>query len=604
MGFGDIAAQTPGWSTLFAEKPKPVKPAAFDPKRPNWKGYEHRPVLRIADRFSQRVWLSYEVSAAIQAHGSQEGVRAAVKPTAGGYHVDWPEGDARTTRVFTITARTGEWPRGYVDGAPDGMAEMAALREIWNLYLSGTIDRSEWRLEFFLPDEPVDKDGLGDALWEVVPQGLAPQRAAGIQDWRFTLRLEAVERLDHQGVKAFRRGRKKDKEKKKSLWDRLRDAEQFLADNSFDAWFFKYQLLLGPLVRIKQAEERLLSFVQGWNRGIHEFVGYPAALLGGMVGDYNALLAEFERDDIAEDAIRDQKRSDWRALTERRRKVVRMRNAAAVNASTTAQPLGTTGDRQGARAGGGEALPSALQAANSTLLSDQRARADRPGAGGRRNAEVSTRMVYVGPGQTLAALAPAGFTTLDILQLNPDLEWPFVDGSRRRPAGYAPGPGEGRVAYQGDAVRVPVRASSAPAAVNAEAMGATRANEDERLFGRDLLVDEETRSLVFDPATNDLQTVVGVDNLLQRLRHALVMPLGSLRSAPDVGSYLLAEDNQWATDTGNRLDAIAVRRTVQNDPGIADVGGVVIRVEDGVRNVSFEATAIGATPVGRVTFAV
>jgi len=43
---------------------------------------------------------------------------------------------------------------------------------------------------------------------------------------------------------------------------------------------------------------------------------------------------------------------------------------------------------------------------------------------------------------------------------------------------------------------------------------------------------------------------------------------------------------------------------VQNDPGIADVGGVVIRVEDGVRNVSFEATAIGATPVGRVTFAV
>lgn len=602
--FDDFVKSTPGWGVLFGDKPKKVKPAAFDPKRPNWKGYNHFPTLRIVDRKTGAVAWIYEIRSAIQAYSSQEGARATIKPTAGGYHVDWPEGDASTTRVFTFTARTGEWPRGYANDMPDGMAEIAMMREAVDSYLR-ELDRAEYRMELFNPDEPVDEHGKGDALWEVVPQQFAPQRAAGVQDWRFTLRFEAVERLD-MAKAGLKRAKIDDKKKKDSFWDKLRAAEQFLADNSFDAWFFKYQLLLGPLVRIKQAEGRLLSFVQGWMRGAHEFLGYPAALLSSMVDDFEALVAEFENGPggIGSDGW-DQWgawRSDWRALTHRKREVKRLRNSGAVNASTSAQALGTTGDRQGGRIGSGEALPSAMQAANAAALADARRRGGTPGA--RRSAENGTIVVNVGPGMTLDSMTPAGFTRLDLLQLNPDLEWPYVDGSRMRPEDYAPAPGDPRVAYLGDAVRVPVPSRVGPAAVNAEALGVSRASEDERIFGRDLLVDEETRSLVLDPATNDLQTVVGVDNLIQRLRHRLVTPLGSLRSAPDVGSYLLAEDNAWATDTGTRLDAIAVRRTVQADPGIADVGRVDVVVENGARLVSFEADAVTSTPVGRVTFAV
>lgn len=601
--FNDFVASTPGWSTLFGDKPKKAHPSAFDPKRPNWKGYEHRPVLRIVPIIPGGEIIAHEFSAAIQATSSQDGARASIKPTAGGYHVDWPEGDASTTKVFTISARTGEWPKGYADKAPDGMAELAMIRALIDVYLREK-DKAGWRLEFFNPDAPVDKDGKGDALWSVVPQGFTDQRAAGIQDWRFTLRFEAVERLDAAGA-GFKRAKIEDKKKKDSFWDKLRAAEKFLADNSFDAWFFKYQLLLGPLVRIKQAEGRLLSFVQGWMRGAHEFLGYPAALLSAMVDDFEALVTEFENGPggVGSEGW-DQWgawRSDWRALTGRKREVKRLRNAGAVNASTSAQPLGTTGDRQGGRLGSGQALQSALQGANAAALEDARRRG-RPG--NRRDGETGTIVVHVGPNMTLDSMVPRGFTRLDLMQLNPELEWPYVDGSRMRPVGYDPPPGAARVAYQGDPVRVPVQSPVGQAAVNAEALGVTRGSEDERIFGRDLLVDEETRSLVLDPATNDLRTVVGIDNLIQRLRHRLVMPLGSLRSAPDVGSYLLAEGNAWATDTGTRLDAIAVRRTVQDDPGIESVGAVNVRVEDGERLVTFEAEAVSSTPVGRVTFAV
>ena len=81
-----------------------------------------------------------------------------------------------------------------------------------------------------------------------------------------------------------------------------------------------------------------------------------------------------------------------------------------------------------------------------TALEDARRRGR---FGGRRDGETGTIVVHVGPNMTLDSMVPRGFTRLDLMQLNPELEWPYVDGSRMRPAGYNPAPGAARVAYQG-----------------------------------------------------------------------------------------------------------------------------------------------------------
>jgi hypothetical protein len=236
---------------------------------------------------------------------------------------------------------------------------------------------------------------------------------------------------------------------------------------------------------------------------------------------------------------------------------------------------------------------------------------DRRPMAAQANARLGSRMVAVGPGQMLEDLVPSGFIDLDILRMNPDLTYPYVDGTRQRPDGEEPPePGAFRVAYQGDLLRIPDTGGGAAATARGADPGAARAmhpaeDEDARVFGVDWYVNPETRAWEFDPATNDVRTIQGVPCLLQRLRHSLIIPLGTLRADPTVGSYLLAESQgRWGSDLQNRLNRIAVARTIRQDPAIAAVRRVRVALFNGRMDVSFEADTVAGTPLGRQALAV
>lgn len=591
--------------------PKEVVPASFDPQRPNFRGYdEHRMLFRVVRKSKpDKPVLEHALVLRPTRYSRAPRVRLAVHATAGGYHVDMPSGDARGLVDYIIEGTTGLWPQGRRDGKPDGMAAVHALRALFDAFLQPEIDgvpRDEYQLEFVNPDEPVSKtDAVGDCAYIVIPSQTAVETtrsATSSQLWRYTIRLSAIARL-----KGKERQRLKSTEKKRSLFDRALDLIGDLQDFSFDRVFAQYQQLAQPLLRIRAGLADIRRFVEGWAQGIDTFAAYNVNLLESIVGELRGIVAVFGDEYGASPSDRFGSQAQaLRGVEAVQRSLERMRNAALTTPGVMFSGVSDGGSVLGARTGI-RGVASPMQAANATVrLSPADQRDGRPRIA-RAGVDLASSLATVGPDETLEDFVPPGFSDIDFLRLNPDLVWPFIDGRRTR-EGAAPGPGEARVAFVGEVVRVPLgfgataavaRGESPPAA---HAIGAGRETDDELTFGRDLLVDPETRSLVLDPTTGDLTTLAGAPNLVQRLRHMLAMPVGALHYAPDIGSYVAAEaKSRWASDMQTRLLALAVQRTVLQDPGIQSVRDVEVRVENGAAHVSFEAETIRGTPLGRLT---
>lgn len=612
------AGGIPFLDELLYGKPVDVKPSAFDPKRPNLRGYDTRALFKLVDARTKQTVMAVLLPHRARAINRIPEVRLALHATAGGYHVDRPRTSAHGIVHYVITGSSGVWPEGRQDGKPDGMSVIHGLKRLFDAFANEEIDgrpASDFELVFINPDEPVsEEDTVGDSAYVVVPERslVELQRNAGAaQTWSYTIRLACIARSDEEFFRVAQ-----DKEKERNLFEKILDFIGALDRYSFDVLFAKYQKLISPLLRVKAAVADVRRFTEGYARGIRTFVGYNVGLLGSLKDDLDGLLSLIKGDEASPDRLRspeDRFGNDGpvlRRTQDIKLRVQRLEQAMRTSPAVLSPDLSVPGDRVGPRAGL-DGQPSPLQSAVlRRRLSPHDQRTRRPQAA-RPGARLGSRVVTVAWGQTLDDLVPPGFTDLDVLQLNPDLEYPYVDGSQERREGDPlPQPGQFRVAYAGDQLRVPTESAHLASTARGAAPGASQAlapreSEDERIFGRDFFVNPDTHALELDPATGDIRTIGGTANLVQRLRHALLIPLGSLRHAPDFGSYLLAEaQGRWGTETQNRLNAIAVASTIRQDPGIAAIRRVRVSTGDGLTHVSFEADTVAGAPLGRLALAV
>lgn len=579
---------------------------AFDPKHPNGLGYELRMIFRIVPRGGGPVLATHGVLAHVEQYSVQPQVRMAMHATAGGFEVDMPEHDARGLVNITMSGNSGVWPNGRGRGAMDGMAWLRGLQQFFDEWAAPTVcglPRDQVEMELVLTDAPVSAtDPAGDSLFVVVPNQSMPgynRSARRTAVYGFDLRLLAYKR--RHGAAREKLAKKR---KNLSFFQKLLALIRKLNQYSFDQMFSRYQQLIAPALQGIAAANDLKLFLTGYIEGASTFIGYNMNLLASTIEIFSS--AEQSITDALGLNEGDRFGTDGtllRGFANMRRELTRSWNALGVHEGIRSHAGASAPDEIGPGSGKQVGAQAPLGAANDggrLGLWDLD-----EGASPFHNTEQTGALTAtVTAGDTLERLRPAGFTDIDVIRLN-RLRWPFIDGSRPRPDDDPmPPPGAQRVLYQGETVLLPSRTAPVSTAVRADVAAVSREDDDERLFGVDLYVNPETRALEWDPQTGDLRLVGGLDNLLQALRHMLIVPVGSLAYAPDLGSYLLAESQGvWATDLQTRLNAIAVRQTLAQDPRVASVDRVTVTTGDGATRVEFDLTAIDGVGRGRLALA-
>ncbi len=582
-----------------------VRPRAFDPDAPNLSGYDLRMIFRIVDRDTFEVLRELAVLGHVESYNRQPGVRLAVHPTAGGFTVDLPETDARGLEYHTMRGSSGVWPDGRGAGKPDGMAWLRALElffaEILQPIVAGR-PREQVELEWFNPDAPISGDDpAGDSLFVVVPhQSTVPttRNARQASTYGWTVSLCAYKRRQASARELQRRA-----EAELGFYAKLLRGVQALNRYSFDQMFSRYQQTIAPFTQGVAAVGDVRHFLEGYAQGVNTFVAYNVNLFNDAVQELAALTVNLDEtlgvnqgDRFGPDG------PVLRAFENMRRDLTRTWAAVAQREGVRAPSL------DGDDAIGPTAGTAAQGLRPPTALANTRARLGLPdldrGTGRQALGALSlgARQAAVTPGATLDRLRPSGFTDIDLIRLN-RLRWPYIDSSRTRPSDDPPPrPGDRWVAYLGETVLIPARHDAGGATGAADAVGGQLgADRDERIFGVDIYVDPETRALAWDPDVGDVRTIGGVPNLLQALWSCCVVPLGALHYAPDLGSHLHRESQgKWATDLQVRLNAVAAKRTLEQDPRVRSVDRVTVVARSGVFDVDFELTTIDGVPRGRL----
>lgn len=579
--------------------------AAFDPEHPNGNGYELPMVLRLVARDGGAVLRQLVILAHVEQYSITPQVRMAVHATAGGFEVDMPEHDARGLVTINLSGNTGVWPIGRGAGKPDGMAWLRALQQFFEQWCQPTVcglPRDQVEMELVVADAPVSAaDPAGAGLYIVVPNQQLPdysRTARRTAVYAFSIRL-----LAYRQRSASARAKLRIKRGELSWYQRLLALEMFLNQYSFDQMFLRYQQLIAPALQGLAALNDVKHFLRGYVQGVSTFVGYNVGLLNALVGDItgieqtiNDALGLNEGDRFGADG------AVLRGVADLRRQLARTTHALITRQGLRGRSGGGSPDEIGpgvSRQIGAVASPLTTHASDSRRLAPwQLDRGDvrfgQPEALGAVYATVTA-------GDTLERLRPTGFTDLDVIRLN-RLRWPFVDGSRPRPeSDPAPAPGDQRVLYLGEPILLPSTIAPASPVARADVAAEGVETDEARIFGVDLRVDPETRNLEWDPATGDLATVAGLDNLAQTLRHLLLMPAGSLPYAPDVGSQLEREaGGTWSTAARTRLLAIMTRQTLAQDPRVASVERVAVEVGEGVTDVEFDLITVDGVARGRL----
>jgi hypothetical protein len=622
---------------LGLNKPKKIRPNAFDPQAPNRRGYPLHMEFRLVRREPWKIVRQHQIEMVVTSYQRLPELRATIHPTAGGFHVDMPEGDALGLVHYVIQGVAGLWPGGSRPGHPetgkgDGQAQLYALQALFYDFTKGTIDgrpRDEFQIEFLNFDEPVTaEDKVGHSAYVIIPERSlveTTRSATRPQVWTWTLRIAGLAEAKGEAYAL-----KRDKEKKKSWLDKILgffDAvDDFTTAYSFEALFSKYQRLMAPFVRVQDSIGRTRAFLEGWANGTKTFVDYHKALFDRTATDLAGMVAVFTREEYdaraasGEDLTMGQAGpnsrfggGEARSVDAMRRAVDRVRFGARVQVGQSASALQAPGDEVGARgldlAMRGPASPLEIAAASSALPARDRL-AERPRAA-QAGQSLASVAAIVRPGDTIERFIPPGFTVFDVIRVNPGLVWPFVDGGRLRPGGAERpvDPREEWVAYIGDQLYVPATEGPPPQVSGQDSPQAARARRlddpDERLFGRDLRIDPETRTIEFDAAVGDLRTVAGKDNLVQRLDTLCLIPIGSLTYAPDIGSLILAEGPAaWANKIRVQALSLATERTLRQDAAVERVDEVQVQQRNGREVVGWTVTAISGAALGRSGLAV
>lgn len=619
--------------------------SAFDPRRPNHRGYAdaHRMVFRIVRVDNPAIVVREHVLVVMpESYSRSPEARVTMHHTAGGHIVDIPAGNANGAIHYNINGTTGLWPLGspravtpqipdigdlaalaFSDDAPqppqatkpDGMAAIKAFADLITEYLKAApmgIPRRELRLEFINPDEPIDgRDPAGDSAYIIapMPSGVEIRRDARSPSlWRYSFRFVAYDRPAEKPATKLIENRRT------AWWEDVLGIANDLTALSFDQLFAQYRLFIQPLTAIAGRLTAIRSLLEGWGAGRATFAGYHERLLAEVADDIRALTTDIEvtlgvsaRDRWNPDA--GELRSVERAARGLRRTAhgigadPSVTNAAATDSALQQRPVVTLP----------EFATSEPQAQLSYPLdrarqSDRRLARDVAAGIGLPSPRASygTQRYQVRQGDVLESFVPPGWTPAHIIALN-NLRWPFVDGSQSR-QGAAPDAGDPWVAYLGEWIQVPIAAGASSTVAGSESPNAAGArgavDEDDRLFGVDFYVNAD-RNLELDPATGDVRLIGGTNNLFQALRHLLALPVGALHTAPSLGSYLAAEaTGSFASSLQLRLNAIAARRTLEQDPRIQRVRSLVVSTANGSTRVACELDAINGRPIGRVALSV
>ena len=157
------------------------------------------------------------------------------------------------------------------------------------------------------------------------------------------------------------------------------------------------------------------------------------------------------------------------------------------------------------------------------------------------------------------------------------------------------------VLYAGDHVRVPMpRPDLVPSVVGVDGNmilnTGVAATEEERLFGIDLLLDDD-KNLEWDLDRRDLKLVRGLENIHRTQVKYVRLPLGALRFAPGIGNYAWRDLARWQNEGTNRLLAYALYRTISQDPRVTTVREVRAITYAGVAHLVYHATLINGMSV-------
>lgn len=618
--------------------------SAFDTLRPNHRAYAdaHRMVFRIVRVDNPAIVVRQHVLVIMpESYSRAPEARVTLHHTAGGHIVDMPAGDANGAVHYTINGTTGLWPLGsprapvaqipdigdlaalaFSDDVPqqattkpDGMAAIKSFSDLITEYLKPApmgIPRRELRLEFINPDEPIDgRDPAGDSAYIIAPMqsGVEIRRDARSPSlWRYSFRFVAYDRPAEKPATRLIEARRT------AWWEDVLGIVNDLTTFTFDQLFLQYRLFIQPLTALAGKITAIRSLLEGWSSGRATFAGYHERLLRDVADDIRAITVDIE------DTLGVSARDRWNPDAADLRGVERMArglrrtahgvgsdpsvaNASATEPSQQQRPVVTLA----------EFAPTEPQAQLTYPLdrgqaSDRRQPRDIAAGVGLPNPRTSygTQRYQVRAGDVVESFIPPGWTAAHIIALN-NLRWPFVDGNQTR-QGAAPAAGDPWVAYLGEWIQVPIATGALPSVAGSEAPNAASARgaveEDERLFGVDIYV-SPGRDLELDPATGDIRLVGGVDNLIQSMRHLFALPVGALHTAPSLGSYLAREaEGSFASSLQLRLNAIAARRTLQQDPRIARVRSLVVSTANGAVRVACELDAINGRPIGRVALSV
>jgi len=151
------------------------------------------------------------------------------------------------------------------------------------------------------------------------------------------------------------------------------------------------------------------------------------------------------------------------------------------------------------------------------------------------------------------------------------------------------------VLYHGDLVKIPKQ----PTELGGIFPLSEVTDEETRLFGRDLLVSEY--DLVWDPEARDLKMVSGLDNIQQVQRHYFYLRPRELRHAPGVGNFAWEDQGQWQGHGQSRLLALAVHKTLTQDPRIRTISNLQAITYAGISTISFSVELINGLHVPRMS---
>src|SRR5262245_54074221 len=183
--------------------------------------------------------------------------------------------------------------------------------------------------------------------------------------------------------------------------------------------------------------------------------------------------------------------------------------------------------------------------------------------------------------------------------------WDIVPPAGSLYALLGPGPATLRQKLVGDWLSVPQPSAQTPLPIRTRpqegsAITGPHLTQEEKLFGRDALLDPDTRSLVYDPALGDVVTIAGLDNLRMALVHYINLPLGELEYRPSLGSFVMEEIGLTATLPLQIQLLSSVQRTIKQDPRIAAMRGAQLVTQGGQAVIAFGATAVNGAAVERV----